>query len=145
MKTFRQFNELFDKKIKWEFTLVDNYTYIYKFKLNPELGVVDTVTVDITQHPERTTKMWELAFARNLSFDITGGGNALEIFGTVNDILKDFIKRKDPEHVFFTAKEPSRKKLYKTLVRKLAPKLNMRYDISINEKSKDTQFNLRKK
>jgi phosphoglycolate phosphatase-like HAD superfamily hydrolase len=127
MKSFRQFNELFDKKVDdWKLSFTDKYQSIYEFWFDG----VDKVVVDIAQrgYPGETIVSWELVFARNGQYNITGGGKALEIFATVGDIVKDFVKKKDPEHLYFSAKEASRKKLYRIIMRKLAKALNMNFE-----------------
>lgn len=50
--------------------------------------------------------------------DITGTGNQLKVFSTVIEILKDFIKKENPYEIYFSAKEPSRKKLYSHILKK---------------------------
>ena len=59
-----------------------------------------------------------------LGKDITGTGNALEVFSVAGNGLVDYLnKKKKIEGVIFTAKEPSRIRLYKTLGQALADKV----------------------
>lgn len=53
--------------------------------------------------------------------NITGGGNALEVFGTVLKFIKDINKKLSLDILTFDADktEPSRVKLYKTMAKKL--------------------------
>jgi hypothetical protein len=151
MKTFRQFNELFDKKsiADWELSYDGRYRTEYNFVLNGDeevkVGFHLSPTSDKKNNPKEKEDpiSYEIGFVRGDSSDITGEGNALEIFATVYAILKDFMKRKKPTHVFFSAKEASRKKLYKVLSRKLAKELKMNFE---EEDIKDlSYFNLWKK
>ena len=52
--------------------------------------------------------------------DITGGGKPIDVFNGALVGLQQFIKAVKPRFIQFAAKEPSRMKLYKIMVRKLA-------------------------
>jgi len=56
---------------------------------------------------------------------LTGTGDSLKVFGTVIKIIKDFIEIHQPETLYFTAEkdEPSRIKLYKTLLSRVDKEL----------------------
>ena len=53
----------------------------------------------------------------------------LEVFSTVKEILDDWIKEVSPRDFFFTAKEESRKQLYKTFAVQIEKKYN--YELKI--------------
>lgn len=53
-----------------------------------------------------------------LSTGIEGTGDATRVFSTAFAALGDYIKQNNPPQLIFTAKEPSRKKLYRHLVRR---------------------------
>jgi len=53
------------------------------------------------------------------STDITGKGDQFRIFATIKEIILDFIEGFTPEVFFFSAKEPSRKKLYQMFARQI--------------------------
>jgi len=55
-----------------------------------------------------------------------GGTDASKIFGIVINALVDKIKREKADLVFFSAKEPSRKDLYKKMVPFIASKMGMK-------------------
>jgi hypothetical protein len=55
------------------------------------------------------------------SSGITGTGDQHTVFATIVEVLRTLIKVYPIENISFTAKEPSRQKLYKTMVRKLLP------------------------
>jgi hypothetical protein len=54
-----------------------------------------------------------------------GGSDTTKIFGIVINALVDKLKKEKAELVFFSAKEPSRKELYKKMVPFIASKLGM--------------------
>jgi hypothetical protein len=55
--------------------------------------------------------------------EITGAGNAFEVFGTVINGVLDYVKNNGTEGLIFTAAEPSRKKLYNAMAAVYANKL----------------------
>ncbi|CAB4123252.1 Cytidine and deoxycytidylate deaminase domain containing protein [uncultured Caudovirales phage] len=82
----------------------------------------------------KDSNVWEAVLSsvtKKLSFDVTGEGSAPHIFGAVYAILFQEAKR-DPniKGYLFAAKEPSRRKLYRVLSRKLSQQLNWVYDPS---------------
>ena len=74
---------------------------------------------------------WEIEFkinsdqpeTRGKKYGITGTGNAAQVISTVTDIMREFLKlySADLEGITFTAKEPSRKRLYTSMVQRLLP------------------------
>ena len=59
----------------------------------------------------------------NSSTDITGVGNAAEVFGTVINGVIDYANANNTDNFIFTAKEPSRIKLYDAIASTIANKL----------------------
>jgi hypothetical protein len=59
----------------------------------------------------------------NDSIDITGAGNAAEVFGTVINGVIDYANANNTDNFIFTAKEPSRIKLYNAIASTIANKL----------------------
>ena len=78
---------------------------------------------------ESSEKFYHLEFGdTELGKGITGKGNAFEVFTTTMNGVVDYLKANPSiEGVVFTAKEPSRIRLYKTLSQVLAGKLNGSY------------------
>ena len=82
--------------------------------------------------------LWDVAFSsidqRKNAFGVTGGGSAPQIFAAVGYILYQQAK-KDPDiqGYIFTAKEPSRAKLYNALSSKLSQALHWVYDPDLGE------------
>lgn len=62
---------------------------------------------------------YELEFDVDGAYNITGGGDAIRIFGTVLAIGRDFIKRMQPNVLIFDAKDESRNKLYARMSKRL--------------------------
>ena len=87
-----------------------------------ELGISEDKDGDGIESSERFFH-YEFGDAE-LGKDITGTGNALEVFSVAGNGLVDYLaKKKKIEGVIFTAKEPSRIRLYKTLGQALADKI----------------------
>jgi hypothetical protein len=78
---------------------------------------------------ESSENFYHLEFGdTKLGKGITGEGNAFEVFTTTMNGVVDYLKANPRiEGVVFTAKEPSRIRLYKTLSQVLAGKLNGSY------------------
>lgn len=53
----------------------------------------------------------------NVGYGIEQTGNAGIVFGTVIQIIKEFITKANPKLIKFEAKEPSRQKLYSRMLR----------------------------
>lgn len=51
---------------------------------------------------------------------ITGTGNAFKVFATLTEIIREFVEQKQPEYITFSAKEPSRQRLYNRWSKTLA-------------------------
>jgi hypothetical protein len=96
-----------------------------------ELGISEDKDGDGIESSER---FFHLEFGdTELGKGITGKGNAFKVFGTAINGVADYInKKKKIEGVIFTAKEPSRIRLYKTLSRALAEKINGSFSFKNN-------------
>ena len=65
---------------------------------------------------------WDIEFQDTESgYGITGKGNAAVVFSTVLDIMDFFIRRVVATRLIFSAEEPSRKKLYAAIIKRLLP------------------------
>ncbi len=88
--------------------------------------------------------VWRVSFERNMRQDMTGEGDAMRIFATVIDIIKDFTKKEKPQELSFSAVKPdwfeiqlgdkpnvksSREKLYKRMVKRFAPSMGYNYKV----------------
>jgi hypothetical protein len=61
---------------------------------------------------ERWQITFEIRGAGGKPHDISKTGNEFKVFATVAEILNEYLKKVEPEIFWFTAKEPSRAKLY---------------------------------
>lgn len=65
----------------------------------------------------------EVFFSLNDDFDLTGRGNVSVIFATVINAIRDYVQDMEQiETIIFTAKEPSRARMYDTLSKRIAAK-----------------------
>jgi hypothetical protein len=110
-------NEVFDQPYPWTWTLGGK---------NKGLWVAEFNDVDVSINLS-DAGLWEMAFGRNGSQEVTGEGDQFKIFSTVIDIAKDFIKLNSPRVLKFSAekedlntKSTSRTKLYSAMVRRFA-------------------------
>ena len=106
MKFQTYLNELFDTqvpiKIEWQELSDLRYSFVidgkkYEFDADNEKG------------------SWEIVFTYRgdkASTGITGTGNAAQVFSAVAKCIDMFLKKYKPNQFWFSAKEPSRKKLY---------------------------------
>jgi len=58
--------------------------------------------------------------------DITGEGKPIEVFNKALAAMKEFVKGAKPKYIYFSAKEPSRMKLYNIMVKKLASSMGFK-------------------
>jgi hypothetical protein len=133
-----QLHELFDKRIPWHWNSSPtskraekyHYTAIAEFEIGDLLYLVE-----FRRTGKATDKkikgldnkvIIDLSFALisgagtrnpNMKRELTGTGNQYAIFSTVIEIIDDFLRRaKNVDYLYFSAKEPSRQKLYDRLV-----------------------------
>jgi hypothetical protein len=63
-------------------------------------------------------------------FGILGTGNQGKVFSTILAAIKNFTKSVKPTRLHFSAEEPSRMKLYKRMVTRLAPSLGYKPEMT---------------
>jgi hypothetical protein len=76
-----------------------------------------TITIGFIPMPNGIV---DISFSRGGSMDITGKGDAAQIFTTVLDAINRYVKAEHPGWISFSASEPSRAKLYQHMVRRLS-------------------------
>ena len=117
-------NELFDDKLKYEWTRQMSGFWSADFYLMTKLGNTK-VTVDIMMVAE--PGLWDVAFSSSAkgheygSYGIINSGKAYTIFATIMEIINDWIKQMNPEMLMFTAEGNSRIKLYERMIKKYLP------------------------
>ena len=132
--------EVFTKpkgKIKWKTKSATNWTGEFsvddrKFAFIALKGAVEESELYPHEDEVDQKEAWAVGFvqmgtrkdtaaARNFGrVDITGGGNPIEVFNGALAAMKEFVKGAKPKYIYFSAKEPSRMKLYNLMVKKLA-------------------------
>lgn len=132
-------NELFNKI--HPFQKVGSYPSEVNYRFTADSGQI--YDVNFTDPGEN--KLWQVEFYIKgndgniinpttpllYSLDVTGTGDQFKIFSTVVQIAKDFFKEyyKNVKAISFTAKEPSRRKLYQHMVKRLSSENNLDYKI----------------
>jgi len=121
MKTYQQLiSELFDKPLKYKYTGNEDEAE-YEFKTSSgNWYVVNFV-------PRKDGRI-EIMFADDDdSTEITNAGSPIEVFSTVIAIIKDYIDAEEPESMVIEslAKEKSRVKLYRRLIKEFTKKYPM--------------------
>ena len=106
-------------------------------------------------HDGRQPSHWSVEFYRNNSQEVTGEGDAQKIFATVLSAIQQFIKRKNPGSISFSASKEvdmdadnvekfnpeSRAKLYNRLVQRYAS--SMGYSVQQQEGNGKVTYTLR--
>ena len=140
--------ELFDtkEKIRWRegedsdftatFTGPNNQKYVIDITSLEWLNLPNAaITAASKLLPDEALEMWEDGQGYHVEFrdvkkgkGITGlgGADSAKIFGIVINALVDKIKREKADLVFFSAKEPSRKELYKKMAPLIASRMGMK-------------------
>jgi hypothetical protein len=119
-------NELFKQPVGWKYTTNAPNIVEARFYIGGLGFTFVARTVD-------TDKMWEVEFTIGLpdSFGKSGTGHQQQVFATVFDIMKDFIKQHSPEIIVMTAQEPNRMKLYLRMFKTLLPDWKIETDREI--------------
>ena len=132
--------EAFDQpyKLKWEKGEHGDYD---------ALATLDDGTFLSIMFNNEFKNNWMVEFYRNNSQEVTGEGDAQRIFATVLMAIGQFIKKKKPVSLFFSAvKEDdpkgSRAKLYNTLVNRYAT--NLGYSVTTRNDDRGMSFKLTK-
>lgn len=145
--------EILDEPYEWKWHRKGGYEWLATFAKPPKEGQgprrEDSYIVQIEMDE---VGVWEIAFGDAAGRQgITKSGDSFKIFATVLDIVKDFVKTNKPEWIRFSAKEMSRDRLYRSLVKRYAPKIG--YTLPYVSRDKDgpraddiaTEFMLKRK
>jgi len=126
MLTFKQYlNEVLNNPYEWKLVRTTMRNIEYRF--TTDSGIVYVVGLGrLGENTKLTSKDWDLYFSISENsmkelgkddsdtFKISGTGDQFRVFATVQDIVKDFIIKHDPDLIAFFAAEPSRRRLYST-------------------------------
>ena len=149
---FNTLTEAFDKPYKFTKRELFKGYIVYRF-FTDDKSDVDVLFKENEISDDET--VWYVTFERNLEMGVTGEGDAMRIFATVIDIIKDFTKKEKPQELAFSADKPawavdagkgqkgSREKLYKKLVQRYAGRMGYKY--SSTSSSSATEFSLVRK
>jgi hypothetical protein len=136
-------------KMKWEKSEYGDVDVLAKLPDGTNLSIMFS-------QPDKWNDTWGVEFYRNNSQEVTGEGDAQRIFATVLAAIQKFIKKYQPEKLFFSAsKEPesdmaqpganvnpeSRAKLYDRLVQRYAS--SMGYSVQQQEGNGKVTYTLR--
>ena len=135
-------DEAFDRPYKFrKQKLYDGY-FVYRF-IADDKSEIDVLFKENEISDDES--YWAVNFERGGRQDTTGEGDAMRIFATVIEVLKDFTKKEKPQELVFSAEKPawrmnlphdhpkrskdlgSREKLYKKLVQRYAGRMGYKY------------------
>ncbi len=149
---FNTLTEAFDKPYKFTKRELFKGYIVYRF-FTDDKSDVDVLFKENEISDDET--VWYVTFERKGEMSVTGEGDAMRIFATVIDIIKDFTKKEKPQELAFSADKPawavdagkgqkrSREKLYKKLVQRYAGRMGYKY--SSTSSSSATEFSLVRK
>lgn len=128
----QKLEELFAGGKRWDLSFSGSEEYIAEFRVGDVLYTFHAYKPEPTKEPT----WWDVEFKVNMrghdikaKFGVTGTGNSAEVFSTVVDIMRDFMHRnKDIDKITMSAKEPSRQRLYKTMIARLLPDWSLEAD-----------------
>ncbi len=155
-----QLDEAFNKPYRYALKKINSNYYSAKFDLAD--GGEIYVMFEGMEWSD-TERAWHVKFQRanpkrpHQEMGITGEGDAMRIFGTVIAVIQEFVKKEKPLELGFAAHKPdwmmpdqpkrseltSRERLYKTLVKRYAPRMGYKYSTRTDDMS--TDFTLVKK
>ena len=150
---YRELHEAFDKPYRFSSKGLNKKEGNVKYDFTTEDSMPDEVEVYFESDGEEEPH-YTISFDRDGSTSVTGEGDAMRIFATVIAIIKDFVKKRDPKlmgfsafkDVFASSTAPgkgSREKLYDRMLKKYAGSMGYKYyKVSGVDK---TEFELRRK
>ena len=132
--------EVLNKPAKWKWFKTNWREWIALFIIEDNKYVFKAETDDM----ERYQITFEIRGTGGKPHDISKTGNEFKVFATVAEILNDYLKKVKPSVFWFTAKEPSRAKLYDRFA-KLIVRKHPKYKAVSNVKSSQKFYEFEKK
>lgn len=150
--------EAFNSPYKYSKRQAYKGSIVYSFTTSDK-SVVDVIFKENEISDDES--VWSVSFEKNFDTRATGEGDAMRIFSTVIDVIKDFAKKEKPQEMTFSAEKPawrmnlhhkdpkrskdmgSREKLYKRLVQRYAGRMGYKYSIRSDHSASD--FSLKRK
>ena len=133
--------EVLNKPAEWKWFLKAPREWKALFTIDDNKYVFKAETSDM----ERWQITFEIRGAGGKPHDISKTGNEFKVFATVAEILNEYLKKVKPDNFWFTAKEPSRAKLYDRFA-KLIVRKHRKYKAvsSVNNNKKFYEFEKKK-
>ncbi len=100
--------EILNKPAEWKWFKTSSREWKALFIIGDNKYVFKAETSDM----ERWQITFEIRGTGGKPHDISKTGNEFKVFATVAEILNEYLKKVKPSVFWFTAKEPSRAKLY---------------------------------
>ena len=129
--------EVLNKPAEWKWFKTSSREWKALFTIDDNKYVFKAETSDM----ERWQITFEIRGAGGKPHDISKTGNEFKVFATVAEILNEYLKKVKPDIFWFTAKEPSRAKLYDRFA-KLIVRKHQKYKAvsSVNNNKKFYEF-----
>ena len=133
--------EVLNKPAEWKWFLKAPREWKALFTIDDNKYVFKAETSDM----ERWQITFEIRGAGGKPHDISKTGKEFKVFATVAEILNEYLKKLKPDVFWFTAKEPSRAKLYDRFA-KLIVRKHSKYKAvsSVNNNKKFYEFEKKK-
>ena len=133
--------EILNKPAEWKWFKTSSRQWKALFTIDDNKYVFQAETSDM----ERWQITFEIRGAGGKPHDISKTGNEFKVFATVAEILNEYLKKVKPDNFWFTAKEPSRAKLYDRFA-KLIVRKHSKYKAvsSVNNNKKFYEFEKKK-
>ena len=133
--------EILNKPAEWKWFLKAPREWKALFTIDDNKYVFKAETSDM----ERWQITFEIRGAGGKPHDISKTGNEFKVFATVAEILNEYLKKVEPDNFWFTAKEPSRAKLYDRFAKLIVIK-HRKYKAvsSVNNNKKFYEFEKKK-
>ena len=108
-------NELFTHKVSANWETKPGY---HRAEFTDSSG--SQVSVKFYDASNLTDTIVDVEFDRDGSQAITGGGSAAEVLSSVYHVILEYLRQYPAEYVLFSAREPSRQRLYRAMVNRLS-------------------------
>ena len=92
-------------------------------------NIADNLGLPLTYLTDNNNLQWVTFAEEDMGVDILGIGNAFNVLGIVTNGLVDHIQKNNIDGIAFSAEEPSRIRLYKTLSSTIGTRLGWTYSI----------------
>jgi hypothetical protein len=126
MRLQHYITELFDTKVDIKIVKQNPSMCIYEFTIKE---------LKYSFKADKYRGTWEILFVSDVGISITGTGNAIQVFAAIAKCLNIFLKKYKPMVFWFSAKEPSRKKLYL----KMSKLITKKYSYKFKTESEDIE------